>query len=232
MSHLLKKNTIDFCTHRDKGAEHVKVQVQRPVPSRSEGFTLFVALVVSSMLLAVGFSLSNIILKQLLFSSSGKESQLAFYAADSGAECALFWDRKDRMGYTTYEGAFATSTDGSEGELDILCGMGMETQSSSPTAEVGSLEKYGDNTSATTTFYVDYRDPNNSDLHKACAKVTVSKWMDVSTGVNIERTAIDSRGYNAPFEGLVGFIDTPGPQNGRCQLDSPRVVERAVRLDY
>jgi hypothetical protein len=196
---------------------------------QTKGFTLFVALVVSSMLLAVGFSLSNIILKQLIFSSSGKESQLAFYAADSGAECALFWDRKDMLGYTTYEGAFATSTDTAD-TLDIMCGMGMEDEGGEPTAKVGSLEKYGDNFSATTTFYVDYRDPNDT-THRACAKVTVSKWQDTSTGVSIERTSIDSRGYNASFQGLVGFLDSPS-SGGKCVIDGPRVVERAVRLDY
>lgn len=194
-----------------------------------KGFTLFVALVVSSMLLAVGFSLSNIILKQLIFSSSGKESQLAFYAADSGAECALFWDRKDMLGYTTYDGAFATSTD-TAAVLDIMCGMGMEDEGGAPTARVGSLEKFGDNYSATTTFYIDYRDPNDVS-HKACSKVTVSKWLDTSTGIAIERTSIDSRGYNAPFEGLVGFLETP-EAGGKCVIDNPRIVERAVRLDY
>jgi hypothetical protein len=197
--------------------------------TQSAGFTLFVALVVSSMLLAVGFSLSNIILKQLIFSNSGKESQLAFYAADSGAECALYWDRKDRLGLTTYNGAFATSTADAE-SLDILCGMGMSTDTDSPTAKVGSLEKFGDNLSATTTFYVDYRDPNNILQHKACAKVTVAKWLDTNTGV--ERTRIDSRGYNAPFMGVVGFLDTPGDIGGRCNISDNRVVERAVRLDY
>lgn len=196
----------------------------------SKGFTLFVALIVSSMLLAVGFSLSNIILKQLIFSNSGRESQLAFYAADSGAECALYWDRKDMLGYTTYEGAFATSSATAD-KLNILCGMGMESDGAEATAEVGALEKYGDNTAATTTFYVDYRDPNNASNHRACAKVTVSKWIDVSTGDNIERTSIDSRGYNAPFEGQVGFLDAPGV-GGKCKIDNARVVERAIRLDY
>jgi hypothetical protein len=164
-----------------------------------------------------------------LFANSGKESQLAFYAADSGAECALYWDRKDRLGLTTFYGAFSTSTDNAD-SLDIMCGMGMSTDTDTPTAKVGSFEKFGDNFSATTTFYVDYRNPNDVLQHKACAKVTVSKWLDTATGV--ERTRIDSRGYNAPFQGIVGFLDTPGELGGRCVISDNRVVERAVRLDY
>ncbi len=199
------------------------------------GFTLFLALIVSSLLLAIGFSLSNIILKQLIFSNSGRESQLAFYAADSGAECALYWDRKDRMGYTTFDGAFATSTNDAD-HLDILCGMGMSSDTDAPTAKVGSLQKYGDNFSATTTFFVDYRDPNDTEEHKACAKVTVAKWQDTSNGVTQERTRIDSRGYNAPFVGIVGFLDVPaggaGDDRGHCDITNDRVVERAIRLDF
>lgn len=186
------------------------------------GFTLFVALVVSSMLLAVGFSLSNIILKQLVFSNSGKESQLAFYAADSGAECALFWDRKDASGFTTIDGAFATST----GIVDIICGVG----GSSEEGRVGSFQKWLNDgpsvTSATTTFYVDYRDPLN-EAHRACAEVNVYKRLEDVGGVMIERTRIDSRGYNANFMGTVG----PGG-NGSCDTAGTRVVERAVILDY
>ncbi len=66
------------------------------------GFTLLLAVLVSGLLLAIGLAISNLLLKELLLSSSGRESQFAFYAADSGAECALFWDIK--------AGAFATST--------------------------------------------------------------------------------------------------------------------------
>jgi Tfp pilus assembly protein PilX len=70
--------------------------------AQERGFTLLLAILVSSLLLAIGLAISNIILKEILLSSSGRESQFAFYAADSGAECALFWDIKAK--------AFATSS--------------------------------------------------------------------------------------------------------------------------
>lgn len=57
-----------------------------------KGFTIFVAVVVSGLLLLVVLSISNIALKETILSGAGRESELAFYAADSGVECALFWD--------------------------------------------------------------------------------------------------------------------------------------------
>lgn len=63
---------------------------------------MLIAVLVSSVLLALGFAIYNIVSKELIFSSAGRESQFAFYAADSGAECALYWDYK--------HDAFATSS--------------------------------------------------------------------------------------------------------------------------
>ncbi len=60
----------------------------------SAGFTLFYAVLISSLLLAVGIAIFNITYKELILSSGARESQSAFYAADSALECALFWDLK------------------------------------------------------------------------------------------------------------------------------------------
>lgn len=196
---------------------------------KSRGFTLFIALIVSSLLLAIGFSLSTIILKQLVFANSGKESQLAFYAADSGSECALYWDRKGIDGATLFDGAFATSTT----NKDIFCGTGGPT--TPQTAQVGSFAKTisPDQTQATTTFYVDYSDSTNQN-HKACARVTVFKWVDTTGPVPLDKTRVDSRGYNVPLDtGAVGPVADPVNTGAKCDFSNVnRVVERAVRLDY
>ncbi|MDO8552388.1 MAG: hypothetical protein Q7S01_02525 [bacterium] len=63
----------------------------------SRGFTLLLAALISSVVLALGVSIFEIARKQVNLSSIGRESQFAFYAADTGAECALYWDV--RSGY-------------------------------------------------------------------------------------------------------------------------------------
>jgi len=63
------------------------------------GFTLLLAALIASVVLALGSSIFNIARKQVTLSSLGRESQFAFYAADTGAECALYWDvRFDAFG--------------------------------------------------------------------------------------------------------------------------------------
>ena len=56
------------------------------------GFTLLLAALVSSVVLSIGIAIFGIAIKQLTLSSMGRESQFAFYAADTAAECALYWD--------------------------------------------------------------------------------------------------------------------------------------------
>lgn len=65
------------------------------------GFTLLIALVLTSVVLAVGIALLDIAYKQILLASSAKNSQYAFYAADSALECALYYDQKfNAFGYS------------------------------------------------------------------------------------------------------------------------------------
>ena len=70
--------------------------------TKSAGFTLILSLIVVSAILTVGFGVSGIIIKQMIFSSIGRDSDVAFYAADTGIECALYWDKEKAFDSTTY----------------------------------------------------------------------------------------------------------------------------------
>ena len=66
------------------------------------GFTLLLAALVASIVLSLGSSIFVIAQKQVTLSSVGRDSQFAFYAADTAAECALYWDlRHQSFGTTT-----------------------------------------------------------------------------------------------------------------------------------
>ncbi len=66
------------------------------------GFVTLIALLLANVFLMIGLSVYSISMKELGLSFGGRESLFAFYAADGGMECALYWDiQKD---------AFSTST--------------------------------------------------------------------------------------------------------------------------
>lgn len=61
------------------------------------GFTLLLAALISAIVLSLASALFSIAKKQVTLASLSQQSQYAFYAADTGAECALYWDI--RYGY-------------------------------------------------------------------------------------------------------------------------------------
>lgn len=75
-------------------------------------FTLLMSVLIASILLALGYEIYNLAIKEVALSSSGRESQFAFFAADTGVECALWADAQ--------LDAFATSSEATVVDLD--CG--------------------------------------------------------------------------------------------------------------
>ncbi len=138
---------------------------------KNNGFTLFIAIVVTSMFTLISFVVINISLKQIILANAGQQSQVAFYAAESGVECAIYWDLTD----VTSE--FDINTPGT-----ITCynqTIGVDHPQVLPTgipALIGG--GVGDRTSK---FYI--------TLPRGCAVVYVTKNAN-------NTTTIDSRGYN------------------------------------
>jgi hypothetical protein len=58
------------------------------------GIALLIAALISAVVISIGAAIFSIVQKQLTLSSVARESQFAFYTADTGAECALYWDTR------------------------------------------------------------------------------------------------------------------------------------------
>ncbi len=144
------------------------------------GIAIYVAIIITGALLLVSYSIINIAIKQLYLAQSSRDSQAAFYAADSGVECALMWDL---TGGDIYDrSAFSTSSTATIGcHMDYL-NFGNENQL------VGGQ--------ATSTFTLTF---NPSPV---CAVVTVIKGYDAG----VPTTRIESRGYNT-CENVAGRVE-------------------------
>lgn len=59
---------------------------------KNKAFVMLFAVVLSSIILSITLGLANITLKELNFTTSAKNTNDAFFAADTGAECALYYD--------------------------------------------------------------------------------------------------------------------------------------------
>lgn len=132
----------------------------------NQGFTLFVAIILTGTLLLIATGIVNLSVRQALISHSGRESQVAFYAADTAMECALFWDVKNPDGDGT---AFSTSV-----TSVVSCNKNAENPLNEWTVGGASVSTLGP-----VTFLPD----------PYCAKVTVTKNIDGTT-------LVEAFGYN------------------------------------
>ncbi len=175
--------------------------------AHNKGIALLMAVIITTTLMLVSFALSHISLKELLLSHAGQESQVAFYAADTGIECALFWDTKnpdDELGLS----AFATST-----ASTIRCNRNIISATSDDVPSIPNptptLVGGGGNANATSTFHILIDGPGATD--GPCAIVRVGKHYVSADRIE---TTVESRGYNT------------------CTVEDPRRIERALRVVY
>lgn len=144
-----------------------------------KGMTLFVSISIISILMLIIYSLVNIVTKSTQFAGMGRESQYAYYAAESGLECAIYWD--------TVSDEFATSSPGAINCANQTREVG---NPSSPinvagtTTVVSTRIGGGGNSNPMSIFHINYGN--------TCAIVTVLKYY---VGPN-PATHIKSRGYN------------------------------------
>lgn len=140
----------------------------------NKGIAIYLAVVVTAALILVSFAVLSLAIKEIGTSAAARDSQGAFYAADSGVECALYWDLKNASGNS----AFSTST-----ASVINCNADAANLANNGTLSVGG----GGNANATSTFSLTFL----PDAY--CVNVTVVK----TYAGNTPKTKIESRGYNS-----------------------------------
>lgn len=175
------------------------------------GYTLLFAVLVSSIVLGVALSILSISRRELLLSSNARESQYAFYAADSGLECA------------SYNDLVGNVFSGSSNPTVTCKGISPVTVSSN------SLN--ANETVYTYTFNLPVDNLDTGVVSQMCASVSVVKditeikSLDAATGNLITTgtkvsTVIDSDGYN------VGWNSTTQD----CSKANVRKVQRSLHL--
>jgi hypothetical protein len=60
---------------------------------KNKGFVLLFAVTLAAIFLSIALGIASVALKEVNFSTSAKNSNDAFFAADTGVECALYYDK-------------------------------------------------------------------------------------------------------------------------------------------
>jgi hypothetical protein len=147
---------------------------------KNKAFVLLFAVTISAILLAIALGVANIAFREVKFGTSAVDTNNAFFAADVGAECALYYNRTPNPPYN-FANAFQSSPDA------MNC------------AGTTDIEVTKSSTEDIWTFVVS----NLGSTGQGCAIVTVNKTvLDVD---GVPTTSIISKGYNNGSNG-----DGPG----------------------
>lgn len=178
--------------------------------SKKKGFALLVAILISSVVLAIGLSMLNITLKQYVFSGIGRESEIAFYATDAGMECVLYWD---------------TSLPPQGGILDI----GDTTNALDCMGVSATLDKGNSVIDSGEEITAEFDWQNNGQ--NVCTKIYLTKYFDATNPVPMGVPG-PSGLISCPANATCTRLEARGYNRGCNDLTSPRVVERALRATY
>lgn len=144
--------------------------------NNKQGFVILVAVLVSTLVVSIGAFIASIAIKELQLSASGRESQNAFYAADSALECALYHDLRVE--------AFGSATT----SLDVYC----------DGATFPITVSSGDAVNSDSRFELHFLEANEVTSTSPYAQVRVLK-SDIGT-IN-DKTIIEAKGYNVADPG-------------------------------
>lgn len=170
--------------------------------NKERGFTLLFASLVVTLILSIAIAIANVTLTQLILSSAGKDSQFAFYNADSGIECALYYENN---GVRPDTSPYFASDASKRNPPAFTCG---GIPAVFPADPVGSgLAPF---TSATTTFSINI---SPCDTSKPSYEVKVGRSLS-STIPGLTNVFIESRGYNT------------------CDPTNPRRIERGLYVKF
>lgn len=76
--------------------------------SSGSGFVILFAVTLSALVLAIALGVSDIAFREARFSTNARETNEAFFAADTGAECALANDKTSNSAFVTGSGSSRT----------------------------------------------------------------------------------------------------------------------------
>jgi hypothetical protein len=129
------------------------------------GFTIFYATLITGLALAIGLAIYDLTVRELQLSATANQSQQAIYAADAGAECALYWDTNCTASSCRIGSAFATSTWGGAAQN---AGLNCQGQDITSSGSNWTVTQNAATQAATTSIQL--------SGGAVCATVVVAKW--------------------------------------------------------
>ena len=180
----------------------------------NKGFVILFSMLISSLILLISAGIFNVVQKEVVLSSYAKESQRAFYAADSALECALY---ADLVGFDLENNGSTPSTP------FTINPTGWESHSFSCGGE-DTFSYHLNESNGTALYDIPYvfRYQNGLNIaDESCAYVLIEKELstDPDPVVGVTETRVTAVGFNVCDGNIPDF-------------DDPTLLERRLSITY
>jgi len=193
----------------NSGMTHNKISMRGEINQR--GFTLLIAVLTASVVIAIGLALLGVTQKQVQLAGITIQSEIAFQAANAGLECTRYHDVSSSNG-----DSFDVPGDGSAGALASPICFGGTPTSVSGTAESGSAQVY------TWTW----------QENSACSSVSIYKFYDENDPTPVEINGVSYRESDCPAGVECTVVRARGYNQSCSQLTTEGTVERELTAIY
>jgi Tfp pilus assembly protein PilX len=105
---------------------------------KNNGFALLLALIISSVVLAIGVSILHISVNQINLSATARESEIAFQSAHAGIDCLMYWRNEKSVEFIDVAGTMANPTTNCFGGAPIVT----SKRSYTPSSGTGYVREY------------------------------------------------------------------------------------------
>lgn len=143
------------------------------------GFAMIFTVLIMSLILSITLGMSNIVFKQRLLSGLVRDSQIAFYQADTGSECGLLQDYK----LSKFANGIISDRSNPNYNAEFACGNKTMRFSTNPVDYNGVVPAPNNN------YFIFQQQEAGANPDKPCFTIVFDK-RDPSKNV------VDSRGYN------------------------------------
>jgi len=195
--------------------------------NNQKGFALLYAVLVAVLVVAVGASVVSLAIKQVVLTGTARESEYAFYAANTGMECARYWDTQSFGGKRAFPSSDETEADLSDYDA-MFCGndsTDLANKVKSKPININALNDAG--TPSARLYTMPYK--WEAGDHRFSFELDNNIVGSTKTCVEVR---VQSEDKSDPVDGDYVLVTITSQGLNTCDINSPRAVQRGLVLQY
>lgn len=190
------------------------MHIKTPVSAHERGIALLITLLVMGVLLAISAFLLDVTLRQFQLSNIGRDSEIAFQAAEAGIECEMYTDATNANAPKTFDVPENNADQTDASTMKCFSGGGQSTITNTATHSGGAQ-----------TFRYEWGTP------VVCTDISVYQFYSTSNNVPVIVDSVQV-GNDCPQGFRCTVVKSRGYNTGCSNISNAKVIEREITQRY